>query len=408
MPIMPKNDLNNVCIDLTESPENSQENAPQGKKKTSLHLDMELSSAGPKASRSKTNQLRAVENQPDYFNEPGPSHRVPHRVPLRQSINEPCYKKLQEMMEKPLIENSYEFICILCKMNVRIGMGVVLKECLHSFCRDCLIHVIERIPPGKLRVDCPNVPEICESFISMEEIGALLGEDKFEEFARKMTDETSSESLLPILLQMNDLAVIPNFKAFTCQVCYSDVEAGEGIILKNCLHNGCKDCLGQLIGHAEQFEVQCPYVENNIPCREYIQEQEMRFLTSEEVFDKHLKKSLKIAEHVNELNFHCRGINCEMFYELIPGLTAFECEVCKTNNCVPCKASHPGKSCLDYQEEMNPELKNNRLLNENKQSEETIAAEIAAGTAMLCPRCQIPVMKITGCAFITCTACKLG
>lgn len=312
------------------------------------------------------------------------------------------------MMDQPLIENYEDFNCVLCKKLVKKGQGVVLKECVHSFCRPCLIGVIDRVPSGKIRVDCPNVPEICESFISMEEIRALIGDDNFEEFARKMGDETSSESLLPMLLQMNDLPVIPNFHAFQCQVCYSDIEVGEGILLKNCLHNGCKDCLGQLISHAEEFEVQCPFVENNNPCREFIQEQEMKYLTTTEVFDKHLKKSLKIAEHVNELNFHCRGLDCENFVELTEGITAFTCEVCKVINCVPCKAVHPGKSCIDYQEEMNPELKNSRLQNENKKSEEAIAAEIAAGTAMLCPRCSIPVMKITGCDFITCTACKLG
>lgn len=438
---MPKFNLNNTLIDLTSSPEVSeasdQENLSQGKKeiaKTTLHLDMELSYAGSarplmRTLRSKTKELRSIENQQQgpstsrqaFYNdkappirmslrpsldEPGPSHRFLPRT--RPSLNEPCYKKLQEMMEKPLIENYEDFNCVLCDKLVKKGQGVLLKECLHSFCRNCLINVIDRVPPGKIRVDCPNVPEICESFISMDEIRALLGDESFEQFALKMSDENSTESLLPILLHMDDLAVIPNIKAFTCQVCYSDIEAGEGIILKNCLHNGCKDCLGQLISHAEQFEVQCPYVENNNPCKELIQEQEMRYLTSEEVFDKHLKKSLKIAEHSNELNFHCRGINCDYFVELTEGISSFQCKVCLAINCVPCKAVHPGKTCQDYQEEINPGLKDSRLQSENNKSEEAIAAEIAAGTAMRCPRCQIPVVKISGCDAIACMMCKLN
>lgn len=345
-----------------------------------------------------------MEEATGLWNVPLPS--TSKNVKLRPSMNEPCYQKLLEMNQKSLIENFESFNCVLCRMFIRKGKGVILKDCFHSFCQPCLVRVIKNNPVGFYgQVNCPNLLDKCESKISAEEIKALLG-DEHAEFLHKNVNST--EALIPMLLDMDDLEVFPNFQAFTCQICFNDVGNGDGILLKNCLHNGCKECLAELIQHADEFDVKCPHVENNISCNNNIDEKEMRFLVSKEIFEKHLKKSLKIAEHVNELNFHCRGINCENFVELEENILTFTCNACGVVNCVKCKAVHPGKSCQDYQEEANPELKDARLKNENMESEATIAAEVAAGISMLCPRCSIPVMKVTGCDFITCTACKLG
>lgn len=410
--IQPKTNLNNVFIDLTNTPEIEVNNNDMGSmmegKTCSSKSTIRAGTSQGKEKISKTSlALSLAENEttintPLTLNQPGPSRRD-----LRKPANEPCYKKLVDMMNnKPLIENYEDFICILCHKLIKKGHGVVLKECIHSFCKKCLTQVILNNPIEKYgRVDCPHNPDKCENQISNEEIKAILG-DKYNSFVENNANSTAA--LLPTLLAMDDVGIFPNYQSFECQVCFMEIGIGEGIILKNCLHNGCKDCLAQHIMHAEEFEVQCPHVENNIGCDKLIQEMEMRYLISKEMFEKHLKKSLKIAEYVNELNFHCRGLDCENFVELEPQITSFICQVCRAINCVPCKAVHTGKSCQEYQEDTNPDIKNARLNNENKMSEETIGAEIAAGKAMKCPRCSIPVMKVTGCDFITCSACKLG
>lgn len=422
-PLVPKVKLNNVFIDLTNtSPKGERENAgikdngkriTQGRNKVqkTLQLDMGMSidlvekEDVPRFNLRSRSKVKPIEKQLNDAlfvipNQPGPSRRVQ----LRSSTNEPCYKKLLEINNKPLIENYEAFNCVLCKTFINKGKGVILKDCIHPFCRPCLVQVITNNPVENYgKVDCPHKPEKCESRISDEEIKALLG-DNYENYL----NVNSTEALLPMLLNLDDLECLPNMQAFECKLCFDRIELGQGIILRNCLHYGCKNCLAQLIDHAEEFEVKCPFIENDVGCKELIQEKEVRYLVSKEIFEKHLKKSLKIAEHVNELNFHCRGLNCENFVELEGDVTSFECKACGQINCVRCKAIHPGKSCQEYQEEAHPELKDSRLKNENKESEDAITAEVAAGTAMRCPRCAIPVMKITGCDFITCTACKLG
>jgi len=212
-----------------------------------------------------------------------------------------------------------------------------------------------------------------------------------------------SFSLIPCLLGM-DLDFIPNMKPFECKICFETIEPGNGIILYECLHEFCKGCLSGLIEAAEEFQVKCPWDK----CKENLREREVKSLVSNEVFEKHLQKSLKIAEHGNELAFHCRTPDCPIFMEIGADVPAFTCPSCRKVNCISCKAIHEGKSCKDYQEEINPKLKTDRLNNENLQSEDAIKKLIATNQAMYCPKCSIPVMKISGCDFISCTACKLG
>ncbi|KAG5682773.1 hypothetical protein PVAND_012105 [Polypedilum vanderplanki] len=337
------------------------------------------------------------------------------------------YQKLLEIGKKSLIENQEEFVCSLCNGFCTKGIGVTLKYCLHSFCRPCLIHTINtKTEYGAVK--CPlqieNV-EKCEFFIDDEEIKELLGVDGYAAFLQnvKLTmeeiadrdqkardEEELQQSLIPLLLNMDDLETIPNLKVFECPVCFVEINIGEGVVLKNCLHPCCRDCLAGCVAAADDFEVKCPFIhpDDNAPCNERLQEREIRNLVSSDLFDKHLQKSLNVAESANEMTFHCRTLNCPNFVEIDPQITSYICEVCKKQNCISCKAIHEGKSCIDYQEEMNPDLKQQRINNENLQSQTAIEMEIREGKAMYCPRCKIPVQKIAGCDYITCIACKLG
>lgn len=136
----------------------------------------------------------------------------------------------------------------------------------------------------------------------------------------------------------------------------------------------------------------------------------MRRLLTAEAFEKHLKKSIKIAEHCNELNYHCRGVNCDNFVEIEGEVESFTCGSCGFANCVPCKAlAHPGKTCAENQDESLKNLMDGlRLQQEYLQNEAAIEAEITAGTTMRCPRCTVAVLKEDGCDFLTCLTCKLN
>lgn len=329
----------------------------------------------------------------------------------------PCYDKLLEMNSTALVSNCEEFVCSVCEMFVFPKQGVVLKGCLHNFCRLCLVDEIKNGHDLMGQVKCPLRIARCDGFMEDEEIKALLGGD-YDMFTLKVfemhdasirekerQEEDDRNALLPMLLGDDLQDYIENFEPFECAVCTNDIEIGQGVILKNCLHMFCKDCIIQSVKHAEDFVVKCPYIDDIGGCEFQLQEREIRNLVPDELFEKHLEKSLKLYEGASETAFHCKTPDCRGFIEVDANVRGFTCMVCGRVNCIGCKVIHEGKNCQEYQDEINPDGKHQR---DNAESENTIRNLIASNEAMYCPRCGIPVMKNQGCDSIICTTCKLA
>ena len=314
--------------------------------------------------------------------------------------------------------NQEDFVCSLCLVFIPLGEGVVLKGCVHNFCRPCLINSIKNSHNQMGQVQCPFTIEPCESLIEDEEVKALLG-DEYEWFTLKVVqmlddeirkkerqEESSIYDVLPALLDADNNDYIENFEAFECTVCLVEAAVGEGVILKNCLHNFCKICIIEQVKNADEFNVKCPHADEKGSCEFSVQEREIRYLVPDDVYEKHLEKSLKQYEGaLGSDAYHCKTPDCRGFVEVDENLRGFTCEVCRVINCIGCKVIHTGKNCQEYQDELNPDGKRKR---ENAESETAIENLIASDQALWCPRCGIPVMKDQGCDFIKCTACQLG
>lgn len=125
-----------------------------------------------------------------------------------------------------------------------------------------------------------------------------------------------------------------------------------------------------------------------------------------ESYEKHLEKSLEYYEKKSEKAKYCMTADCRGVVELLDDeLQNYTCEVCRHFNCFICKATHTGKSCDEFLDEYNPEGRNQRDL---RKTEKAIEDLITTNQAMRCPRCNVVVMKISGCDFIKCTVCELG
>jgi RanBP-type and C3HC4-type zinc finger-containing protein 1 len=72
-----------------------------------------------------------------------------------------------------LAPNAEDVDCPICLMAVPARVGVTLRDCLHSFCRDCLAHVIEF--SDEAAVGCPYRDEsyACPATIQQREIKAV-------------------------------------------------------------------------------------------------------------------------------------------------------------------------------------------------------------------------------------------
>ena len=68
------------------------------------------------------------------------------------------------------------------------------------------------------------------------DLGAAAPEEKDTEEKPKEEKKTSLESYR----QLENLDIIPNAETFECTICYLDIEPGDGVMLRECLHTFCK------------------------------------------------------------------------------------------------------------------------------------------------------------------------
>ncbi|NXH09366.1 HOIL1 protein, partial [Bucco capensis] len=205
------------------------------------------------------------------------------------------------------------------------------------------------------------------------------------------------------LLQLEEEVLVPNQELLECLICYQQVAPGEGVLLRECLHNFCRECLRQLINYSEEPEVSCPYRDDSYACSSHLQEREIRALVSAEEYRRFLERGLALAERRSANSFHCRRRDCRGWCICDEALSHFRCPICQALNCLPCKAIHEGKSCRQYQEELKAKAQNDSAA---QQTNDMLQTLVQLGEAMHCPTCMIIVQKKDGCDWIRCTVCQ--
>ena len=114
---------------------------------------------------------------------------------------------------------------------------------------------------------------------------------QFEQAERQNLERERAENL-QALLQAEQEALITNDEGFECTICLDDVEAGEGVVLRNCLHQFCKFvsriltflpflsflrlCLKETIMKSPDAEVKCPFKDDKYECNAPLPEREIK------------------------------------------------------------------------------------------------------------------------------------
>ena len=70
------------------------------------------------------------------------------------------------------------------------------------------------------------------------DLGAAAAADPVQE--TKETVKEDKKNGLEMYKQLENLDIIPNAENFECTICYLDVEPGDGVVLRECLHTFCK------------------------------------------------------------------------------------------------------------------------------------------------------------------------
>lgn len=138
------------------------------------------------------------------------------------------------------------------------------------------------------------------------------------------------------LLELEDTDYVPNYEPFNCPICFANIDAIEGVWLRNCHHKFCKECIANVIRHSDEAEIKCPFVGDDIKCDFLMTDREIRALISSGQYTEHLQKSLLVAERSAANSFHCRTLNCKGFCFFENGINVFDCSVCKAENCLVC------------------------------------------------------------------------
>lgn len=161
---------------------------------------------------------------------------------------------------------------------------------------------------------------------------------------------------------LESMSYIKNVEPFQCPICFVDFQIQEGVILENCLHSFCVECISATIQYSDEPRVLCPFISENKACEFFIQEREIRGIISPESYELHLRKALKRAEANLENIYHCKTLDCDGFIQYEQAVRAFVCPVCDKVNCVNCKAIHEEKTCEEYQFDLKNDVKNQKEL----------------------------------------------
>lgn len=206
------------------------------------------------------------------------------------------------------------------------------------------------------------------------------------------------------LLAMEEQHLVANTVEFDCPICFDTIEPGDGIVLRECLHSFCRDCLQAAVQHNEEPVIRCPFMDSETACNALLQQREIKALVPVELFEKYLQRSLSTAESQERNSFHCKSPDCPGWCIYEDMVNFFQCPVCNHENCLTCKAIHTGLNCKQYQDDLVIRAKNDEAARNTQLMLENL---VKAGDAMYCPGCKVIVQKKDGCDWVRCSICKL-
>lgn len=95
------------------------------------------------------------------------------------------YTELLKLDNKDLIHNEEQFECPVCFTECKSHEGVVLRECLHSFCKECLQSVVKYCEEADIKCPYRDKNYSCDSSIQEREIKGLVDKPTYEKHLAK-------------------------------------------------------------------------------------------------------------------------------------------------------------------------------------------------------------------------------
>ncbi|XP_039264818.2 ranBP-type and C3HC4-type zinc finger-containing protein 1-like [Styela clava] len=205
-------------------------------------------------------------------------------------------------------------------------------------------------------------------------------------------------------LSVSEQSIIQSMEPVECLICFEETNPEDTIVLRECLHRFCKDCIAEHVKNSDEAIVTCPYMDDNYNCNSVITHREIKALLHNEDFQKYLNRGLMQAEKESPNSFHCKTPDCKSWCLYEDQVNNFYCNVCQKTNCLTCKAIHEGKNCKEYQDELTRKAATDE---EAKKTKILFDKMVKDGDAMHCPQCNIIIQKKIGCDWLRCPMCRI-
>lgn len=123
-----------------------------------------------------------------------------------------------------------------------------------------------------------NVLRTClEAFLIVDERASAQSSTGWEK-------KQKTNHFLEELTRQADEPYYRNDDPFECVTCMEQIEKGEGVLFRHCLHPSCRDCVLQMIRTSEEPTIKCPHND----CSMLIEERELRAVRlRKNPFEKH-------------------------------------------------------------------------------------------------------------------------
>ncbi|XP_028855071.1 ranBP-type and C3HC4-type zinc finger-containing protein 1 isoform X2 [Denticeps clupeoides] len=234
-----------------------------------------------------------------------PGEAEVRRLQQEQAIENERQRNFDTLLEtdsQSLVPNSDELECPICYATILPGEGATLRECLHSFCRECLKGTI--INNADAAVTCPYMDDdySCDVTLQDREIRSLLSEEEYHKFLEISLSIAESRAPNSYHCKTPDCAGWCIFEdevnEFQCQICLET----------NCLL--------------------CKAIHKDMNCKEY--QDDLRLRAENDLAAKQTTEMLQTLLQNGEA-MHCP--RCKVIVQKKDGCDWICCLMCKTEIC---------------------------------------------------------------------------
>ncbi|CAO1372816.1 unnamed protein product [Diamesa hyperborea] len=218
-----------------------------------------------------------------------------------ENVKKSHYMELVNLESSNIVPNMDKFDCTICFSEVQPKLGAVLRDCLHHFCKECLVMHIKH--NDDVEIKCPYMDNTysCQSMLQDREVRSLLSKEEYEKYLSKSIRQAEHQienTFHCKTINCRGWCVFEeDVNTFKCPVCF----------IVNCLT--------------------CGAIHDGLNCKQY---QDHLNMDSECLDTKKTKETLQEMIDKNEA-MHCP--TCQIFLLKKWGCDWLKCTFCKTEIC---------------------------------------------------------------------------